>query len=80
MSLTLTVAVNDKPVAFLAVRRTTNLDQEVSHPLEVNRYEVRLFDVEPFKQVGDAVEVDHTYGDGARHLAHLALSASLTQR
>lgn len=84
MSLTLWVGVNDRPVAFLAVRRTSNTEVEETSPDAVNSYEVRLFDVGDdgtiTKQRGDMVEICHTFGDGALHLAHLALSAAMSQK
>lgn len=83
MTLTMRVDIDHEPVAYLVARRTSGPESPLQpEPLEVNSYEVRLFDVTggDVKQIGDAVDLQHTFGDGPRHLAHLALSATLAQR
>lgn len=83
MSLTVWVGVNDRPVAFVAARRTTNLESQIDQAEDVNAYEVRLFKVGDDgtveRQMGDMVEVLHTFGDGPVALAAKAIQAGLAQ-
>jgi hypothetical protein len=78
VSLVIRIGVNDSPpLAIITARRTSGTED----PDSLNTYAVQHFDTrdDSVRQVGDATDVLHRYGDGATVLAQAALTAALAQ-
>lgn len=62
-------------IETIEIRRLGPLRNPDDPSDETHRYRVRVYAADDFATVRQEVEVEHRYGDGARRLMWLALSA-----
>lgn len=80
MALVMKVAVTERggrlrSIETIEIRRLEPLRDPDDPSDETHRYRVRVYESDDLVRVRAEVEVEHRYGDGARRLMWLALSA-----